>query len=637
MAIYEVQAPDGSIIIVEGPDDATEKELIAAASKGWKQEKPKLSDEQIATHSKNAAKSMPQNEYSMLADIAASGLGRFVTGLGKPAMAVGEMIPGGVGAFFKDQTSRLKDLEARGARTQSLPEKLSAELGGVGGAIFGAYPLTMAPMMSGASGILPKIGQYVGNTGIGAGIGALSGLLTPVGNREDFGGVKKEQALQGGLLGGALSSAFPLVSSGYNFMRSRGGELLDLVRGDKGAANIANRYLSRITDGNTKKLAYALNRADEIVPGSKPTAAEVVSSMPEGSVIQEHQRIVSQEPAGGISSMFGKRIADQRAAREAQLAFAGTEDDVSRLVTERAAAVKPLYEAVEKSTANVRASPVLMKVNDIISKNKNTTAIASPLSQIRDKLIIRTENGAKIESNPQALKSLSDEIGDMMGKKTVGGTQEYDVKVLREVKALLDEQIGKAVPEYRSALATFADKSKPIDVMNIGQALKGKLTNPTGAETPGTYLRALENEKKLLKDSIGFGRTSVDKILSAPQAAAVEKVAKDLERTVASTHPLQKTNLRGGVNVADETTISLPNLLYRPAMFANYLLKAGGKDIEPAIDAYIARLYLNPKEFGKVLAQIDPAKRAEVSRIIHERVRVLSAMGAGASERKDEE
>ena len=445
-----------------------------------------------------------------------------------------------------------------------------------------------------------------------AGQNALSGAVTggTIGGLSENGTAK-----EGAVMGATLATALPVLVASGKYIGKRVGEIADLIT-PGGAKKIADRYVNVIVGKNNKDvLANALKSSKELVAGSKPTAAEAVSGIPAGSPIQAHQKLVSQEP-GGISAVFGQRIADQQAARDAALSFAGTPEDVQNLIQQRTAAVKPLYDAVEKSTAQVKSIPVLHKVDSFLKTNPNRDSIAVPMQKIRSALVVPTQTGTKLESNPQALKSLSDQIGDMLGKKTVTGQPEYDVKALRDVKEVLDAQLSKYVPEFKKAQAVFTEMSKPINVMQIGQSLKDKLVNPTGSETPGTYLRALENEKKLLKESIGFGRKGIESFLSPEQMNNVNSVAKDLERTISSKHPLQGTNLRGGINVAGENTISLPNLLSRPAMLANYVIKSVGRNIEPEIDSYLARLYQNPKELASVISQVPAQQRNQFANAV---------------------
>lgn len=596
-------------------------------------------------------------------------IGKFGTGAVELGAEIGSSaVEGAVNLFGGEEGRKTVDLANRiyPVRNQVAAENMANEAqyqkevpdsaASYAGAIAGnILPFMFNPVKSGMdaafnvpkskiAGMLsnsPRLGEFLGNVAGGASAGAAITPFMPVNTEGNYMAEKANQLGTNMLAGGVISPLIPALTGTASYVGDRFRGVTDLFKGKQGARNIAENYVKTIAGkGNNPSIASALNNADEIVTGSAPTASEAISMLPEGSPIQAHQNIVAQEPFG-VSARFGERALQQQSARQSALSWAGTEDDIARLVQERTDAVEPLYKAVEKSTAKVKSSPVLTKVNEIYNKNANKDSITVPLSIIRNDLVKKTTGEivspylgierkgtiTSIESNPQKLKSISDNISDMMGKKTVDGKNEYDVKVLTEIKELLDEQIGKSVPDYAKAMALFREKSVPINQLKIGQNLRDKLTNPIGNETPGSYMRTLSNEKKLLKDSIGFGRTSVDDILTPEQLQSINAVARDLERTVSSANPAQKTNLRGGINVANETTVSLPQLLSRPAMVTNYILKSLGKNIEPEVDSYFAQLYLNPKQLSAVLAKVEPSKRAAVNSALQTFGRAYIASG----------
>ena len=449
--------------------------------------------------------------------------------------------------------------------------------------------------------------QVLGGGGINAlkaiGSNLFGGALTG----GTIGGLSENgSALEGAALGGALAVSVPALIASGKYIGKTVGQIADLVA-PGGAKNIADRYVNVIVDdANKGDLAQKLRHAKILTKGSNPTVADAVANTHAGSPLIAHQKIVAQEP-GGPSALFGQRYAEQKAAREAALSFAGTEDEIQKLVIERSKQVAPLYDAVRKSTAPVDTTPVTARVKQLLAENPNNEAIAIPLSKISKAL--------SLSKTPQPLKSLSDNISNMLSK-TVDGKPEFDAKVLSEIKNLLDDQIGLAEPAYSTALKTFSTMSAPINARNIGQTLKEKLLNPSGAETPGMYLRAISDENKLLKASIGFGKKGIDAYLSPIQQNRVNNVAADLERSLAAKNPLQPTNLRGGVNIANESTVALPRVLSTPVAISNYLLKSLGRNVEPEIDSYLARLYLNPKELASILKVTDPASRSKLNEFV---------------------
>ena len=83
------------------------------------------------------------------------------------------------------------------------------------------------------------------------------------------------------------------------------------------------------------------------------------------------------------------------------------------------------------------------------------------------------------------------------------------------------------------------------------------------------------------------------------------------QRILKAAKPAQRTELGGGVNVAEEMRLKAPQLLSRPMMATNFILKKLGQGVEEKIDPEAARRYLNPEllaaELEKVPVQWRPA------------------------------
>jgi hypothetical protein len=76
--------------------------------------------------------------------------------------------------------------------------------------------------------------------------------------------------------------------------------------------------------------------------------------------------------------------------------------------------------------------------------------------------------------------------------------------------------------------------------------------------------------------------------------------------------PIQKTNLGGGINVAEETRLHAPQLLSRPMMMTNFVLRKLGQDIEPRIDKAATQRYLDPQLLAKELEKFTPAAKQSI-------------------------
>jgi hypothetical protein len=84
----------------------------------------------------------------------------------------------------------------------------------------------------------------------------------------------------------------------------------------------------------------------------------------------------------------------------------------------------------------------------------------------------------------------------------------------------------------------------------------------------------------------------------------------------AAAKPAQRTNLGGGGNVAEESRVHLPQMLSRPMMIANAVMKRLGSGVEPRLDAEATRRYLNPQVLAKELEKLPPQQQSVVSALL---------------------
>jgi hypothetical protein len=455
------------------------------------------------------------------------------------------------------------------------------------------------------AGFAPKVAE-------GAKTGALYGAGMPVTGEGDFAKEKVIQALMGAGTGGAIPViGEPLKAAGRTIdqftrpmaFRNKAGQVVDYASGKMGGIKRDIQELVGEMSGSGKeKVIQALAKAQERPISGIPTSGQAIAAaQPQGSrfgnpLLKLESEIAKRPETSDIMNALYRQQKGSRANVLDDLA--GTPESMAAAKAARKAATKPLYEAVEKSTTRVDAKPVMGVIDDIISKNKNTDDIVKPLKAIKGKLF----KGDKLEYNPQDLKSLSDDIGRKINKKTEG-VPDYDVASLTQVKNALDNQIKRDVPEFGLAKKVHAEMSEPINQMQIAKAVKDKVGTDIGDESIKPFLKAMNDQAKLIKGATGFkrGKGLEDIYKRNPEALkklkdVVDELEVDLE---AGKMAKEVGSVFGDVRSGVEPRI--PGMLERGVVLTNALLSKITKDKTGDYAKELARLIANPKEFAELL------------------------------------
>lgn len=338
-------------------------------------------------------------------------------------------------------------------------------------------------------------------------------------------------------------------------------------------------------EGRAPELIAQLRAPSEIVPGSKPTAAQQASPL--------GLTKFSAMGAAGAKALPSEYLAIADANEAARLAslqtVGGTADDLMKAVAARRAATDPLYAAAEAQ--KFRADPQLMQMaDDPYIKQAMPDAARLSASQ-----------GVTFENNPTRyihnVKISLDKMLTKTGETALASTERAQVA---KVKARLVNWLENKVPEYKTARTTFAEKSKPINQMEVAQYLEGKLTAPLegGAERAGVFATAVKDAPGTLKRAT-TGETrfrELTDVLTPDQADVVMAIRDDLSRIVET-----ETQARKGATAAPRITQlasqtgDMPAFLNRVATIANTIYNRLQGQIDHKLAIEIATEMLDPK------------------------------------------
>jgi hypothetical protein len=217
--------------------------------------------------------------------------------------------------------------------------------------------ITQAPTAA-AAGFVPALTR---SASTGAGLAALQPVAAA---DSDFVSKKLEQMATGAVLG-------PLVEGGIKSI----GSLADKLKGltPTGRTEYMKKNLDELAGPDRQKVIDTLRDAKELVSGSRPTVAEVLSDIPSAVELIAAQRKLSSQ--SGVAGKFVERTAEQQAARVRALqGIAGTEAERTALAAERSAVTSPMRESALEQ-ANV-AAPIFTRLEKEISDKFNSLAAA---------------------------------------------------------------------------------------------------------------------------------------------------------------------------------------------------------------------------------------------------------------------
>jgi hypothetical protein len=420
-------------------------------------------------------------------------------------------------------------------------------MGDVGSAVsqVGSAVGQAAPYMGiGTAGMIPSFAQRMAQ---GAGMGALSGVLTPEQTGltpEQFKEAKAQNIGIQGTIGAAIPVVGGMLKTGYNVGKSL---VEPLYTG--GREKIIGRALREYAGNEAEKAVANLKSAKELVSGSMPTVGEA-AGVPSLAAAQRSATAVSQE---ATNTMAARQAAQNEARAAALHQMAGTEGERAALNLARETAAEDLYKA---------AFGKKMKLNPELTKEVNQLVQTPAIKDAMKQAQINAKNLGININNPkgsiQGLHQTKLAIDDAIDRLKKPDMSTAEKNKMAGLLAAKDRLVGflenkNISPEYKTARETYAAMSKPINEMDVIQGIANKAINPLNEKMyAGKFAQNLEN--------IAPNTVSPEKLnaLNAiKQDLARSQFAENAGRGVGS-DTIQKLAYGNMLN-----QINLPNLLRR--------------------------------------------------------------------------
>lgn len=382
-------------------------------------------------------------------------------------------------------------------------------------------------------------------------------------------------------------------------------------------------------EGRGNDIINAMRNPDAvIVPGSQPTAAQAASPVGAtkfASMGAQAEKILPTE--------YLARAGENEAARLASLrTVGGTPESLAAAKTAREAAAKPFYNAADKMLATSDAD--FTRLLDRPSMDK----VMSRARQLADEENASFQIGQNRPAQDIPSKILNAQ-GQPMGVLNVPAEYaKYSGRSLHFMKLAFDDliknperfgigatearAIGKTrgeflkwtetqIPPYKTARTTFAEKSTPINQMEVGQFLEGKLTSAldteTGPQRANVFGAAVKEAPATIKSATsGANRfQQLTDLMEPHQIKVIEDIRKDLAREAETKLQANKagTSEPRIKQLASNVALPSPNLLSRVVTVANEIRKRLSGAIDRKLAIEIATEMLDPKAAASALEQ----------------------------------
>lgn len=417
----------------------------------------------------------------------------------------------------------------------------------------------------------------VGSVGGGAGLASKAKLATSVVGK----------ILQGGATGAAFGAGAPVTAEDGDYW---GTKFLQTGLGAAfGAAIPATISLGSWAWNTSKGISNLFTKkgAEKIATEFQKDIVGEGNLAPVVAKLRSFQQTVPGPSPTAAEALVGTPGGSPIAAHQA--ITAQTPGGISAQFGQRALDREAAREAAWLSL-NARTAPL----RDTALKGANTNGVLA--GQVRAEIAKKMgEPGWRV--NEVVQRSLSD-VDDMIAKATVNG--KIDARDLYEIR----KQAGTVIQKYSA------------ENKNWDQKLTSGLLGDVNKAIDKAIVRA--------------GGWGWQKYLDT-YAKGAQAINDDIANAEAALKPLQRTIIPGASDVTGETVTKFPQLLSRPVMIANAVLRWMGYSVEPKVDAVMAHRYLDPQTLADALESATPAQRGRVMSEMWKQYQTAAAIGAPTS------
>lgn len=486
----------------------------------------------------------------------------------------------------------------------------------------------------GAGAVYGPLGEAISSGGFSLGANSPSSKAAQLGLRLLGGAINGGSAAglidpQSAGTGAVIGAAVPMAAKTVGYVGGTIGDALKPFTA-KGKEEILAKYLQDMAGSDLPQTIKQLENAQGLTAGFNPTTGQAANN---ANLATLERTMKARNP-----SLFNNVDQTQRTALADAIKNIGG-DDLARqgLVDSRETAVKSLYDTakqaeipLDEQALSLMQRPALKQAINEAKQNAMNRGGNLPINLPEPTGTIGA-NGLPAMTNPTLGGNSAHEIKMALdaarNQTAVGGANKAQLSAIGDASNEFNQFLENAIPAYGQAKSTFSEMSKPINQMDLGNAIRDKFIPASLRDMPNPLQLNREQLAKVLHDNgdklaqsvTGFKGSTLKNTLSPEQLTTLENAVKDSQYIKqgellgkgGGSDTFQKLAFNGDMEKAG----LVGKLLNTPAIgatanavkgVANMAYSGANKQLEQKL----AEALLNPQE-ARTLLMLSPVSRAK--------------------------